>query len=222
MIGRQLKKSNRNNESPHEMARLHNMNCEEAHLGGYIRAGQQATPSGLNVEHGSPHSWNPELWRWTVTELGVRSVLDVGCGEGHAAGYFRDLGCEVLGVDGSVQAKRDSVIPDQHVIHDFVTGTFTPNRTFDLVWSCEFVEHVEEKYAHNFLDLFSYSTRYLFLTYAPPGQGGWHHVNCQPASYWINKIEPLGFVLEPGLTNRSREIAGHGHYHEKGLAFVRA
>jgi len=209
-------------EKLRQMCLANNIHCEEGHLGGYVKASQQPTLSGLNVEHGAPRTWTPELWRWIVEELGVGSVLDVGCGEGHAAGYFRDLGCEVLGLDGSEQARRDSVIPNHHVLHDFVNGTYTPDRTFDLVWSCEFVEHVEEKYAQNFLDLFCYAEKYLLLTYAPPGQEGWHHVNCQPPSYWIEKVSALGFVLEPELTKRTREIAGHGHYHEKGLAFVRA
>ena len=103
-----------------------------------------------------------------IDELGVRSVLDVGCGEGHAARFFRDAGCEVLAVDGSLQARRDSVVPESHVVHDFVDGPLVPAQTFDLVWSCEFVEHVEERSADHFLTTFAASRKYVFMTYAPP------------------------------------------------------
>ena len=31
---------------------------------------------------------------------------------------------------------------------------------------------------------------YVAMTYAPPGQGGYHHVNCQPKEYWIENLKP--------------------------------
>lgn len=97
-----------------------------------------------------------------------------------------------------------------------------PGRRFDMVWSCEFVEHVEERYMPNFLVTFGSSDRYIMLTYAEPGQLGWHHVNCQPAEYWIDQLTGIGFRFDQSLTEMSRAVAGQGHYHRKGLAFVRA
>ena len=209
-------------EEEWEMARENNFNCEEGHLGGYIRANSKPAPSGLNIEHGDPDTWSPKLWLWAHDVLGVRSVVDVGCAEGHCARFFQGLGCEVLGIDGSVQAKRDSVIPNCHIEHDFVSGPYECNRQFDLVWCCEFVEHVEERYCGNFLSTFRYSQKYIMMTYAQPGETGWHHVNCQPESYWIKKLEQIGFQFDPGLTKESRGQAESGHYHHKGLVFVAA
>ncbi len=197
-------------------------NVDEGHLGGYVRAspvpGERipATPNGDNS------TWYPRLWRWLVEELGVRSMLDVGCGEGHAAGFFRDAGCEVVGVDGSRQARTESVIPQQHHVHDFVDGPFVPEGSFDLVWSCEFVEHVEQRYTHNFLGAFAASQRYLLLTAAPPGQKGWHHVNCQHREYWIDKLARLAFAPNPELTEKARALAEHGHFSRTGEVFVRS
>lgn len=197
------------------------MNCEEGHLGGYLRASPTPTPSGLNLKHGDPATWSPNLWLWTYENLGVRSVLDVGCGEGHCAGFFKSLGCDILGIDGSIQAKRDSVISDNHVIHDFTKGPYAPPENFDLVWSCEFIEHVENESMANFLTTFQYARRYVMLTYASPGQPGWHHVNCQPATYWIKQLEQIGFKLDPQLTFDLRNIAEPGHFERKGLVFIK-
>ena len=203
------------------LARANRMNCEEGHLGGYIRASPEPAPSGLRIEHGDPETWTPALWRWAHARLGIRSVLDVGCGEGHCARFFLDLGCAALGIDGSVHARRDSLIPELHVVHDYVTGPLTPEGEFDLVWSCEFVEHVEERYAENFLASFRAGRRYAMITYAEPGQSGWHHVNCQPAAYWIERLARIGFSFDPRLTEDSRAVAEPGHYRRKGLLFQR-
>ncbi len=208
-------------EREQRVAHALNMNCDEGHLGGYIRASATPAPSGLRIENGDPATWTPSLWDWAFRDLGVRSVLDVGCAEGMCAGYFEKLGCRVLGVDGSLQALDASIIPDSHVLHDYATGPFTPKQAFDLVWSCEFVEHVEEAYLPNFLASFRAGARYLMMTYAPPGQPGWHHVNCQPEAYWLEKMAGIGFRYEEALTREARRVAADGHYHRKGLLFTR-
>ena len=205
-----------------EFAEANNMNTDEGHLGGYIRASEHPPASGLDTRHGDPATYSPSLWRWAHGELGVRSVLDVGCGEGHAAAFFRGLGCTVLGIDGSEQAKRHSVISDSHVLHDYTDGPYRPSAAFDLVWSCEFVEHVEERDLPNVLETFRACRRYVMLTYAPPGQPGWHHVNCRPARYWIRKLRGIGFRFDRELTRASTRAADPGHYRDKGLLFVRA
>jgi SAM-dependent methyltransferase len=148
-------------------------------------------------------------------------VIDIGCGEGHAARYFREIGCEVLAVDGSQQAKRDSLVFDQHVLHDYTAGPYLPSSQFDLVWSCEFVEHVGEKYVDNFLRSFVSSRKFLMMTFAGPGQPGYHHVNCQPMGYWVDKVESIGFSFNEDLTEASRKISAPGHYKNRGLLFTR-
>ena len=190
------------------------MQTTEGHLGGYI------------LDGAAPGTWCPVIWDWAINELRVKSVLDVGCGLGYAARYFQRHGCSVQGVDGSPTAIRDSVIADHVERHDFCHGPNIPAGGFDLVWSAEFVEHVEEQYADNFLFSFRSAQSYVMLTYAAPGQGGYHHVNERPEDYWIDKLQQIGFNLDEHLTAASRELAGDHpvvgkHFRARGLVFIK-
>ena len=183
---------------------------ENPHLGGYCLGGDEAT-------------YYPDLWRWLVEERGVRSVIDVGCGEGHAFQFFEGLlgRLNVTGIDG---------IPQEHPMieqHDYTTGPYIPwgyeEEKADLVWSCEFVEHVEERYVPNFLETFRCADLVL-MTHAEPGQLGHHHVNCQPDSYWIGAMAAIGYRLDQKLTDRARQLAAlnrnpYNHFARSGLAF---
>ena len=185
----------------------------DGHLGGYIRGGD-------------PGTYCPALWTWIVREYGIRSVLDIGCGEGHSTRFFHSLGCEVLGVDGCAQAIRDSVIPEHVVQHDLCDGPFVAPRAFDLVWSCEFLEHVDADFIGATVATFACAKKLAMVTHAVPGQPGHHHVNCQWSNYWIDLFDQVGLSCNVGLSLRSRAAAladhrGRNHYVRSGLAVVR-
>lgn len=186
----------------------------DGHLGGFITGGDPAT-------------WCPHLWAWAVRKLAIKSVLDVGCGEAHSTKYFHNLGCEAIGVDGSQQAIAASVVPQSVVRHDFAEGAYRPGRNFDLVWSCEFLEHVEARYVPNILATFGHAAQAIMVTHAFPGQeDGHHHVNCRPSRYWIRNIESLGFRCDVALSREARSVSlddypGVNHFARSGLLFVR-
>lgn len=180
----------------------------EGHLGGYVRGGDPAT-------------LYPDLWAWLVNIRGVKTVLDVGCGDGAALRAFRDLGCSVIGIDGVAQDDEDIIQ------HDFATGPLLEDvgDDYDLVWSCEVVEHVEERYLPNLLDSLTRG-RLLLMTHAMPGQPGWHHVNCRTSDYWVGVMVTVGFHLDQELTRDTRALAAanldpNNHYVRSGLAFRR-
>ncbi len=178
------------------------------HLGGYLRGGD-------------PFAICPELWDWAINKFQVQSLLDVGCGEGQCVRYFMDRGIRAVGVDGSTLAYRESVFPnDYRILHDYCDAAYKPNVEYDLVWCCEFVEHVEEAYFNNYLQSFK-AGKVLLMTHAQPGQPGYHHVNCQPAEYWIAKLAG-DFIYEDGWTQEAKmQGVNHNWFKQNGLAFRR-
>lgn len=183
------------------------VDSEQPHLGGYIVGGDPAT-------------YYPKLWDWFVKVYGIRSVVDVGCGEGHAIDYFATLGCRVLGIDGVEQNHPEITC------HDYTQAPMAIRDPYDLVWSCEFVEHIEEKYVPNFVQTFTRAPLVL-MTHAEPGQPGHHHVNCQTADYWRGVMAAAGYLLDVSLTKWARSLAAMtgteiNHFARSGLAFVRS
>jgi len=184
------------------------------HVGGYFHGGDRAT-------------WCPALWQWLVRRYRIRSVLDVGCGEGQSTQFFQQQGCRVLGVDGSPAALRDSVVPDRVALHDFTDGPFLADEKYDMIWSCEFVEHIDEPYLDHVLTTFAQVSRLIAITHAFPGQRGHHHVNCRRNPYWIQHIESLGFTCLVQETRAARIVTfadypSINHFARSGLLFVRA
>jgi SAM-dependent methyltransferase len=172
-------------------------------LGGY-------TPGG------DPATYYPDLWANVVKTLNVRSVLDVGCGEGHSLAYFRQLGCQVTGIEGTPQSDPDILR------HDFTERAWS-GPAVDLSWCCEFVEHIEERFIPNYLPALA-CAKVVMMTHADPGQPGFHHVNCRTADYWIGVMAAVGKHLDPALTEQSRMWASANdspwnHYVRSGMVF---
>lgn len=186
------------------------------HLGGFI-------PSDKEHPHGDPYTWTPLLWDWIIEYLHPKSILDLGCGEGHATKYFLERGVLAHGVDGSIEAFNHAVISQQQFFLFDLTSTISDNdykffSTFDLIWCCEFVEHLEEKYIENLLNVICCGN-HIAMTHAFPGQNGYHHVNCQLPEYWVNKIISRNFFLDWPMSIGSRILAPNTHWGRSGLIF---
>jgi SAM-dependent methyltransferase len=175
------------------------------HLGGYWKGGD-------------PNTYCPELWQTFVRDYAITSVIDVGCGEGYSTKYFSDLGLTALGVEGGALAIKNSIVPHLTVHHDYTKGPYVPKQRFDMVWCCEFVEHVEERFVGNFLATFA-NAKYCLMTHAFPGQTGYHHVNCQTPDYWIGRLAAVGFRHDEAVTNRLRGLTTAEHVTRSLLFF---
>jgi SAM-dependent methyltransferase len=173
-----------------------------------------------NIRHGDTWTWCPKLWSYLVDRYAIKSVLDVGCGEGHAVNYFRKLGVIAHGIDGSMDNVQRAVTPIQwHWIHNipFVMPV-------DLVWCSEVAEHIPEENVPDLIQVLC-NGKIIAFNAAPPGQGGYGHVNEQPATYWIDKFVDRDYTYHDYDTDWLREIAGEDNpnswFARNGLVFFR-
>jgi hypothetical protein len=174
---------------------------------------------GGNLYYGDANTFAPRLWRYLVERFGVSSVLDVGCGEGHAVLFFHRMGIFAHGIEGSATNIARAVVPIAR--HDLLGGSYV--MPVDLVWSCEVAEHIAPDKVDHYLDTLA-NGRVVAMTHALPGQPGHHHVNCQPQEYWVEHMLRRGYALSPE-TSLMREIAGReetfNYFQASGLVFLR-
>lgn len=176
---------------------------------------------GGNYGNGDPNTFFPRLWKWLIKTYNAKTILDIGCGEGFSTEWFAGNCDGVLGVDGLDQnIDRLKKIGIATLCHDFTKSNLVFDEKFDLVWCCEFVEHVDERYVQNFIDTFK-CAGIVVMTHGLPGQSGHHHVNCQPSEYWIKKMEENGFFYLNYNTELSRGLSpDESCYAKSGLIFA--
>lgn len=188
------------------------------HLGGYVRSDPVDWP------HGDPMTYTPALWDWLIETFKPSVVWDVGCAEGHAVKHFLERGLQSWGIDGCIEALETAVVPRERVIiHDYSRGplgTTANAKRPDLTYSCEFVEHVEQKFMNNFLTTFDLA-RVVCFTHAFEDQPGHHHVNCQAPQYWISAMDQRGYDWDKDASIASRNVAGQSHWERSGLIFTK-
>ena len=136
-------------------------------------------------------------------EMGVRTVLDVGCGPGGQVLVARGLGIEAMGIDGDW--RLCTYLPGL-IVHDYTTGPYVPNCPWDEAWCVEMLEHLEERFLDNVFSTFR-RCGLVVMTHALPGKGGTHHVNCRTPEYWRWQFETRGFKYHDALTTKLRECS---------------
>ena len=67
-------------------------------------------------------------------------------------------------------------------------------KPFELAQSLEVAEHLDECYAENLIALLTSLSDIVLFSAAIPYQGGTHHINCQPPSYWAKIFAQHNFL----------------------------
>lgn len=176
------------------------------------------THLGGAYEQGDPLTHMPDVWGYLLVKYGLKSVIDIGCGFGHTLKWFAGYGCQITGIEGWGEAVERSQVPGMVIEHDFNNGVPSISHSVDLAWSAEFLEHVDEQYLPNVMPVFQ-KAKYSCVTHAEPGQPGYHHVNCQPDSYWVDKFAEYGMSLDEQETALLRRTDRGALYGRRTLMF---
>lgn len=122
------------------------------------------------------------------------SVVDIGCGSGTWLARAGALGSTTLtGYDGPwVDTSRLRSEAIQFNAVDLSIEAVNPSR-HDLAVSVEFGEHLPEARSRVLVDALCGASDVIVFSAATPGQGGVHHVNEQPQSYWLAQFDERGY-----------------------------
>jgi SAM-dependent methyltransferase len=141
----------------------------------------------------------------TVCEnYGIKSIADIGCGNGSYTRRFLNAGFYCDGFDGS---------PLTEELTNAICRTmdFSAKQEigqYGLVLSLEVGEHIPKEYEQVFLDnLVRAASETIILSWAVVGQGGDGHVNCQDNDYIIQQMNDRGFSFDPVTTEYLRDKA---------------
>lgn len=154
---------------------------------------------------------------YMIKKYQIKSFLDVGCGPGGMCELAASKGLNVLGIDGDFTIERKQPC----IVHDYTLGKPQIDEYFDLAWSCEFLEHVEEQFMENYMDSFK-KCKYVIATHAYPGQWGHHHVNCKDVLYWKQSFAKFGFKFSGVESLKIRDISSMkaDHLRRSGCFFI--
>jgi SAM-dependent methyltransferase len=149
----------------------------------------------------------------------IKSFLDIGCGPGGMVQLAAWRGLDAMGIDGDWEVRKE---PEAKVIiHDFNTGPAPLDREFDLGWSVEFLEHVEEQYQDNYMKTLE-RCKYVVCTFGLglPSK----NLNSQNREYWLSVFDKHGFDYDEETTQTIRLQKSNMQkpfMHRTGMFFVR-
>lgn len=137
---------------------------------------------------------------------GITSAADFGCARGIWLFVWNEFGVvNICGLDGDyIDKAKLHISPDNFVTQD-LSQPIRLNRRFDIIQSLEVAEHLPETAAVGFVKSLTKHSDVVLFSAAAPGQGGAHHVNEQPYSYWrdlfANERYSMFDCLRPQIIN---------------------
>ena len=151
------------------------------------------------------HEWNFSMGKYAAEKLGIKSMIDFGCGIGSFISGAKSAGVpEVRGLEIGYENAKNYLVAD---VKDFISygnvASTSDFGKFDCSVSIEVAEHLLPSDADAFVEnLCNSSYRMIILTAARPNQVGMYHFNCQEKEYWIEKISKRGFTFRQDLTEK--------------------
>jgi len=147
-------------------------------------------------------------------------IVDVGCGSALALEYFYEHGCDILGLEHSIEAAT-AVMPDyiaecvvEEDISHWLDGEWEYDK-YDIALSWAVAEHVGKEFAEGIVEGLTRLSDTVHFSAAPPGQGGRGHINCQTPEWWEKIFKKHRYVLDPVSTLRWLHPLGKKYGDEK-------
>jgi SAM-dependent methyltransferase len=159
-----------------------------------------------------------------VNLLPVRSVVDIGCGDGSWLAVFRELGVDdIHGVDGEYVDRALLQIPHDCFQALDLAQPLRLERVFDLAISLEVAEHLPQDCAPGFVEGLTRLAPFVLFSAAIPFQGGDNHINEQWPDAWAALFKrhdyvPVDFIRKRVWQDNSVEW----WYAQNTLLFARA
>jgi SAM-dependent methyltransferase len=124
-----------------------------------------------------------------------RSVLDVGCGRGPWLAAWHEAGAQQLfGYDGHWNSAPKMIDPAIRFTPIDLNRPFAVDAPVDLAMSLETAEHLAPASGPAFVASLAQASDLVLFSAAYSWQGGTHHVNEQPHSYWARLFAQHGFA----------------------------
>lgn len=131
----------------------------------------------------------------------IKSVIDIGCGNGSFLRSFASSGIEdFLGIDGEWASHTlDTVTQTRFVACDLRSDWPSLDRRFDLAVCLEVAEHLPTERSVGLVRLCTAASDLVVFSAAIPFQGGVDHVNEQWQSHWISLFRSEGYGVQDSI-----------------------
>ena len=142
---------------------------------------------------------------------GFGRVIDIGAGAGNYVKALRDIGFDVIGVDGTegIEALTSGLVHQCELTDSNSPETILNSYgTFGAAICIEVGEHIPAGFVDVFVDnICRLPERRLVVSWAIPGQKGRGHVSCRTAAWVATQIEKRSFAYNEEATLGARDEA---------------
>ena len=124
----------------------------------------------------------------------TRSLLEVGCGNGHWTQAARDEGIDDYNVvDGPWNEREHLLVENDRFIEADLAKPLALPRRYDMAICLEVAEHVRGESANVLVSSLTQASDIVAFGAAIPLQGGYGHINEQWPSWWRDLFQKEGY-----------------------------
>ena len=180
-------------------------------------------PNGIwTNKNQNEHAFDESLAFCIVNYLkdkNLKSILDLGCGNGSYVRYFNQNDLQSDGYDGNPFTPE---ITNGFCGIADLSRALVLDKKYDCVMSLEVGEHIPKFYEEIFLGNIIRNTKDLvILSWAIPDQGGHGHVNCLENSYIKALMKEYGFENRLYAENILRRVCDLSWFKNTIMVFQR-